>query len=209
MTSPSHQQIGLKDGTLELSTTRLLLRAARRSDAPDLHIPFSDPQVMKYWSSNPHTYLAQTEAWINKMRGPQNGITDFIIEYTATPFPIAIGKIGIWSLDKREIGFMISRAYWRQGLMSEAMGLVLPWLFKDKVYERIIADVDPRNEASISLLKKCGFCEVGRREKTFEIGGVWVDSLDLELTREGWRARGDEKRVQMQTDSGGEIQPCG
>jgi len=114
---------------------------------------------------------------------PENGTTEFIM--THVPSQTIIGKIGIWQ--SSEIGFLISRAYWRQGLVSEALQAVIPYSFDEKGYERITADVDPRNDASIKILEKHGFVMTGRREKTFKIGGLWVDSVDLVLERTKWR----------------------
>jgi ribosomal-protein-alanine N-acetyltransferase len=118
----------------------------------------------------------------------QNGRTDFIITLASTS--AAIGKIGIWQ--DSEIGFMVARKYWRQGIVSEALLSLLPYFFEKMGYERITADADPRNDASIKILEKHNFKIVGTREKTFEINGVWVDSVDLELRREDWRGeKGD------------------
>lgn len=114
----------------------------------------------------------------------QNGTTDFIIVYNDT----AIGKIGIWQ--DSEIGFMIAREHWRRGIVSEALNALLPYYFEEVGYDLITADADPRNYASIKILEKHGFEVVGRREKTFEIEGLWVDSVDLELKREEWRKKG-------------------
>ena len=49
--------------------------------------------------------------------------------------------------------------------------------------KKVLADVDPRNEACLSLLRKVGFVEFGRRENTFETHLGWCDSIDLELAR--------------------------
>jgi ribosomal-protein-alanine N-acetyltransferase len=168
----------------QIQTPRLLLRAAQPSDATGLFAAFSDPEVMKYWSTVPHSAISETTTWVTKMIiSSQNGTTDFVIHHIATGS--AIGKIGIWQ--DSEIGFMIARQYWREGIVSEALNAVLPYFFEEVGYEKITADVDPRNEGSESILRKFGFVVVGRREKTWEVGGVWVDSLDLELKREEWR----------------------
>lgn len=42
------------------------------------------------------------------------------------------------------------------------------------------ASVFPENAASVSLHKSCGFREVGRRERTGRMNGVWRDTLLLE-----------------------------
>lgn len=46
-----------------------------------------------------------------------------------------------------------------------------------------MADVDPRNESSIRLLKGFGFVETGRAERTFETGLGWCDSVYFALER--------------------------
>lgn len=149
-------------------------------------------------STPPHKTPAETSTWVDGMiASPTNGITDFIIVRTRTPDPngkdsgggeadVAIGKIGIYSTGKPEIGFLIERAYWRQGLASEALTHVLPYLFREKGFDEVTADIDPRNQWSKVVLERCGFVVVGCRERTFEIEGAWVDSLDLRLGREAF-----------------------
>lgn len=80
-----------------------------------------------------------------------------------------------------EIGFLLAKEHHRKGFMTEALGAVLPYFVNQLGLERITADVDPRNDASIELLMKFGFRIIGRRDKTFQIGDEWMDSLDLEL----------------------------
>lgn len=139
---------------------------------------------MRYWSTAHHSTLAQTQAWLAKMTAsPQNGVTDFIISHNA----IAIGKIGIWSpnlathVPGGEIGFLLAKEHHRKGFMTEALGALLPYFVNQLGLERITADVDPGNDASIELLMKFGFRIIGRRENTFQIGNQWMNSLDLEL----------------------------
>lgn len=53
-------------------------------------------------------------------------------------------------------------------------------------YPSITADTDPRNAASIGLLRSCGFKDAAYVERTWEIGGEWLDSLYLRMEREEW-----------------------
>ena len=116
------------------------------------------------------------------IKNEQNGVSDFII--CLKPDNKPIGKIGVWSCD--DIGFLLDRSCWQKGLAKEALGGILPYLFNERELKSISADVDPRNEASIGILKSFGF-EVERlEEKTMEIDEVWVDSLYLRLTKERW-----------------------
>jgi RimJ/RimL family protein N-acetyltransferase len=104
-----------------------------------------------------------------------------------------IGKIGIYApLDQSrsgEIGFLLNRSYHRRGLVSEALSAVIDYLFKERGVEAITTDVDPRNGASIGILQKHGFELTGTAEKTWEIGGEWVDSEFRTLTKHGWSKR--------------------
>jgi RimJ/RimL family protein N-acetyltransferase len=51
---------------------------------------------------------------------------------------------------------------------------------------RLIADVDPRNAASIRLLERLGFCETHRATKTILVGERWCDSVYFALECEAW-----------------------
>ena len=99
----------------------------------------------------------------------------------------AIGKIGVWQ--EAEIGFLLSRQYWGKGLAREALSINLGYLFRERDMQEITADVDPRNERSIKGLEGMWFVRTGFEEKTFEIGGEWVDGLYLGLRREVWEGR--------------------
>ncbi|EXJ58379.1 hypothetical protein A1O7_05804 [Cladophialophora yegresii CBS 114405] len=149
-------------------------------------------------STLPHTNPSETSTWVQRMTAAaQNGVSDFIIVHKATASPI--GKIGVWQ--DQEIGFLLSRSYWGQGLAQEALHGVLPYLFGEKGMEEITADVDPRNHRSIRLLERVGFVTTGFKERTWEIGSEWVDSLYLGLRRERWEGghSKDSDRAEMIT----------
>ena len=112
-----------------------------------------------------------------------NGILDFsIILYSprSSANGKVIGKAGIWNADDQEIGFLLNSSYWGKGYMSEALATILPHIWKQGVRE-IVADVDPRNDASLRSLKRFGFRETGKAERTFETHLGWCDSIYLAL----------------------------
>ena len=55
--------------------------------------------------------------------------------------------------------------------------------YRGRRIERVVADADPRNEACLGVLRKFGFKETGRAEKTFETHLGWCDSVYFELQR--------------------------
>ena len=95
----------------------------------------------------------------------------------------AIGKAGCWRMG--EIGFILHPDHWSKGYATEALEAVIPFVFERLPVDKLVADVDPRNEASLRVLGKLGFVEVGRKAKTFLLGDEWCDSVFLELPRPG------------------------
>lgn len=49
--------------------------------------------------------------------------------------------------------------------------------------ERVVADADPRNEACLGVMRRFGFKETGRAERTFKTHLGWCDSVYFELGR--------------------------
>ncbi|KAI8831203.1 hypothetical protein BJ741DRAFT_668021 [Chytriomyces cf. hyalinus JEL632] len=176
--------------TRTINTKNLLLRKYSATDTPFIHSCMSNPQVMTYWSTLPHTDLSQTNAWVATVlkEGPNNvnGILDFIMHHKSTNQ--AIGKIGIYQPllkdGSGEVGYFLHPEFWGQGLMKEAMQAFLEYVFEGKEATVIKADVDPRNAASMRLLENVGFVETAREERTLLVGEEWVDSVYLELSRQ-------------------------
>lgn len=167
--------------TAILTTPRLVLRPARADDLDAFHSILSDRRAMAYWSTPPHQSLAQTAEWLAAMRSiPAHEGEDFVIARDG----VAIGKAGLWRFP--EIGFILHPDQWGQGLAHEAVGAVVARAFEVHGLAAIVADVDPRNAASLRLLARLGFVETGRRSRSWLVGGVWCDSVDLRLARDGF-----------------------
>lgn len=123
-----------------------------------------------------------------------NGNLEFVIVLPA-PMPLGpsstivskekiIGTAGIWDEATGEIELMLHSDYWAQGYMTEVLTTLIPILWQ-KGMQKLVADVDPRNNASIKVLNRFGFVETHRKKKTFETDIGWCNSVYLEL----WRPR--------------------
>lgn len=153
-------------------------------DLEDLHRVFADPVAMRYWDSLPHHDIEQTRRWLAGMVAfSEKETDDFVLEHEGR----VIGKAGCWRLG--EIGFILHSAYWGKGLAHEALCAAIPHIFASLSIDRLKADVDPRNAASLRLLERLAFREVGRAERTVQLGDEWCDSVYLELRRPDWAAR--------------------
>jgi len=158
----------------EIRTARLRLRRARMDDLEAIHRVLSDGEAMLYWSTPPHATLEQSRAWLASMvEGPNSGKADFVIEHDG----VVIGKAGCWRMP--EIGFILHPDYRGRGLAHEAVGAVVDHVFAHFDVPAIIADVDPRNRASLALLDRLGFVETHRAARTIQVGEIWCDSVYL------------------------------
>ena len=161
----------------EIVTARLRLRRARPDDLGAIHAILSDPRAMRYWSSLPHTELAQSREWLAGMIEAPSDSDDYVVERDGR----VIGKAGAWRLP--EIGYILHPAHWGVGLAREAMTALIPALFARHPIDALTADVDPRNTASLRLLARLGFEETGRAARTCQVGDEWQDSVYLALRR--------------------------
>jgi len=161
----------------EIRTERLLLRPARANDLEAFHTILSSPNATAYWSTPPHSDIAETQAWLAAMLSidPAKG-EDFAIELDGR----VIGKAGLFEFP--EIGFILHPDAWGKGYAAEALRPVLERAFSIHHLNHVEADVDPRNEASLRLLQRLGFAETGRAQRTWKVGEEWCDSVYLSLT---------------------------
>ncbi len=87
------------------------------------------------------------------------------------------------------LGYWIGGPFARQGLMSEALPLVLDHAFGALSLHRVEANVRPENTASIALVRRSGFRREGFSPKYLRISGEWRDHERWALLAEEWRAR--------------------
>ena len=71
-----------------------------------------------------------------------------------------IGHAGIWHVPRNELGFVIDKPYWRQGYMTEVLAALIP-VFWQQGLKKVWSEVHMANEASLKVLKKSGFIQVG------------------------------------------------
>lgn len=144
-----------------LETKRLLLRHFTMDDLDSLFAFYSDPDVTRYIPDAPRTYEETKEELEWFMNGhprfPQLGLWATIYKETGQ----FIGRCGLlpWTIDGQqevEIAFALSKAYWRQGLATEAAQAIAQYGFEHLGYSRLICLIDHDNAGSIRVATKIG-----------------------------------------------------
>ncbi|HVO20973.1 MAG TPA: GNAT family protein [Anaeromyxobacter sp.] len=183
--------MNLPDGIPGLVTPRLALRACVPADALAVLAVFSDPEVMRYWSTPPWNGLADAEAFLQRAKAQWEAGAGIRWVLDERGGDRAVGTVTLFALhpggDRAEVGFALRRASWGRGYMREALTSVLDWAFGAPGLRRVEADVDPRNEASVRTLERLGFAREGLLRERWEVAGEVVDSLILGLLRREWR----------------------
>lgn len=148
-------------GTKTIETSRLLLRRARIEDAEAVFRNWtSDCSVTEYLTWPAHETPAVTEAVLNHWIGQyaNENFYQWIIVLKEIAEPI--GTISVVSQSdaecKAEIGYCIGKAWWHRGIMTEALGAVIDFLFEEVGMERIEACHDVNNPHSGAVMRKCG-----------------------------------------------------
>jgi RimJ/RimL family protein N-acetyltransferase len=173
-----------------LQGPRVSLRALAKSDVDAIFALFSDPEAMRYWAYLPYTERAQAEQRLER---------DFIgmAEQASFPWGIAqgaalIGTVTLHDLNlaqgRAEIGYMLGRAHWGQGLAREAVSLAIDHAFGPLELRRLEADIDPRNTASQKLLERLGFQKEGYLRQRWRVGDEISDTALYGLLRSDWEA---------------------
>jgi ribosomal-protein-alanine N-acetyltransferase len=170
-----------------LASERLVLRQVRVSDAEALFEVLSDAQLMTWWSSGPHCSVEDTRAYLEPAAAGE--WRSWAI--TRAGEDTALGWVAVH--DRREnvseIGYILSRSCWGQGIAREAVTMVLDQLLITEGQRRVFADADPENVHSIGLLTSMGFVQEGHLRAEWETHIGVRDSLIFGLLRDEWLAR--------------------
>jgi len=144
----------------QIPTHRLLLRRLRLDDAADLFAYASDPAVTATVTFDTHLSIDDSLAFIRHVveeygRGERAA---WGIEHRAEKR--LIGTIGFTTIRAGGYvgvaGYALARPYWRQGLMTEALGAVVDYGFRHMGLRRIEATCGVDNIGSYRVMEKVG-----------------------------------------------------
>jgi RimJ/RimL family protein N-acetyltransferase len=86
-----------------------------------------------------------------------------------------------------EIGYSLAPTERGKGYCTEAVRIILDYLFLSKDVMRVQACTDLRNLASQKVLEKAGFKKEGTMRKYLFIRGEWRDACLFSILREEWK----------------------
>lgn len=125
-----------------------MLREVRQSDFETFYLQQSDPESAAMAAFTPREHDEVIDRWHRMI------VNDEITARTITVDGAAAGHVVSWLAEgHREIGYLVGREFWGQGVATAALGEML-----EIVSERPLeAWVAPTNLGSIRVLEKNGF----------------------------------------------------
>ncbi len=175
----------------EIFTERLRLNTLVAADAAAMFDYRRQPEVARYQSFEPQA-LEQVEAFIDGQAGRSFNTpgTWYQLAVRHKDSGALVGDVGLHFIEDAprqvEMGFTIAPTYHRQGYGAEAVRAVLAHLFEVCGKHRVIASVDPRNEASVRLCQRLGLRLEARFRQSLWFKGEWVDDHVYALLGREW-----------------------
>jgi RimJ/RimL family protein N-acetyltransferase len=161
------------------------LRIMEKEDLPLFAEWANKPEV---WGEyNPLLQMSKTEA--EKMFETPHEKKSFMIEKKDGSKIGFIAHFYVLHPAERqlEIGYSLVPSERGKGYGSEAVKIMVDYLFLSKETMRIQAQTDPRNAASQKVLEKVGFKKEGTLRKNFFMRGEWRDAYVYSILREEWK----------------------
>lgn len=151
-----------KLGSIELETNRLLLRRFVVEDAQAMFENWaSDRDNLTYvtWDPhpNPQVTRASIERWLRQYQ--EENSYKWAICKKDDPAKV-IGDISVVSQDSQkeicEVGYILGKKFWGQGIMTEALKTVLHFLLLEVGFKEVQAKYVSLNPASGRVMAKAG-----------------------------------------------------
>ena len=153
-----------------LETDRLLLRGWREKDVDDFFEYASVDGVGEMAGWKHHETLETTRQILHGFIREKNGFpvvnkdNDKVIGSLGLHESWANGDDRAKNLKVKEIGYVLSKAYWGNGLMPEAVKAVMAFCFERCGLEALTCSHFETNSQSKRVIEKCGFSYVGNSE---------------------------------------------
>ena len=176
-----------------LKTERLLLRKLREDDLDNFYAWASDPDVARYVTWDAHQSPDETREFIDSTRDRyKNGrLAPWAIVHGQDNIMIGLDGFCEWNTKHRraELAYVLSKAYWNKGYMTEASRAIIDFGFQYMNLNRIEARCRIPNIGSARVMEKCGMRFEGILREVSYIKGCFRDLKIYAIVKRDWLAQ--------------------
>jgi ribosomal-protein-alanine N-acetyltransferase len=179
-------------GTKVIETDRLILRPFTMEDAEPMFRNWaSDDAVTKHltWPTHESVEISNMvlSDWTSHYGEPDFYNWAIVLKENG---PEPIGSIAVVRInsatDCAAMGYCMSRAHWRKGVMPEALNALVDFLFAEVGFNRIEAEHDVNNPASGRVMEKAGLRYEGTLRQSGRSNQGIIDVVWRAILREDW-----------------------
>ena len=144
-------------------TVRLVLRKPKPADAHAMFTGWAhDVEVTRYLTWRPHRNIDESHKIIQWCAELWDDERDYPYMLTLKEKDHPIGMLALHPNGfKVAVGYVLAKAHWGNGYMTEASRAVIDWLFQQKGIYRVFATTDVENTGSQRVLEKTGMIREG------------------------------------------------
>ena len=158
---------------IRLESERLLLRQFNEDDLFDFYTYASVPGVGEMAGWPHHENIDKSKEILETFIKEKKVFAIVYKQNNKVIGSIGVEKYGLedklsefFDYQGREIGYVLSKDYWGQGIMPEAVSMVINYLFNELNYDFLLCGYFDFNAQSKRVQEKCGFKPY--RKLTFE-----------------------------------------
>lgn len=160
----------------------IILRRFTLADAPAVLSYGSDEMTLCYLVWEGIQTLSAAEESITNYYLPNPGVFCIALKESN----LCIGCIDVRleeAHDKASFGYVLDRAHWGRGYMTQALGRVIKLCFDTLKLNRIESTHYEGNEASGRVMQKCGMTLEGKGIQEVKIKGIYHNVLHYAILR--------------------------
>lgn len=147
---------------LPIETLRLHIRAFEASDVDAMAKIYGDPEVMRHVCMGVLDHQGTTRLLEQYRRGQdEHGFSTWAVVEKSSNAVIGDVGFGLYQpTGEPELGYTFAAAVWGRGYALEAAQACVDAAFAHLPHSRLVAKVEPENEASLRLAARIGMCTV-------------------------------------------------
>lgn len=173
-----------------MARTRVTIRAPRPEDEAEfLRSVRRSRRLLRPWASPPATRRS-FRAYLAQNRRNSNRAYLVCIRGTGEiAGAVNLSEIVRGCFKSAYMGYHAFLPHEGEGYMTEGMGLVIARAFGRLALHRLEANIQPKNTASIALVRRLGFRKEGLSRRYLRIASRWRDHERWAILAEEWKFR--------------------
>ncbi|SFM83949.1 GNAT family N-acetyltransferase [Rugamonas rubra] len=162
------------------------LRPIAATDRPYIQAGLSDAAVLRYYGMRfdaPDAFEVQMD-WYRSIQKTGSGLWLAVVDASNGAFLGALGFSDLCETDHHaQLGYWLLPAHWGRGAMRAALQAFVPYVFAHYRINRLWAEVETENIASLELLRSLRFTEEGIHRECEHRDGRYISVAHFSLLR--------------------------